>query len=134
MSAAHGELPAPLEIGAVSAEQVLAFARASLDMNPVHLSEQAAKAAGFERPVLHGMFITARLETYLEAVAGFRVAELKLRFVAPALVGTALTLSSRLLKAEQDDLHVRLLASAADRRILVVGEARLRRRSDPSQP
>ena len=60
--------------------------------------------------------------------------ELKLRFVAPALVGTALTLSSRLLKAGQNDLHVRLLASAADRRILVVGEARLRRRSDPSQP
>lgn len=134
MSGSCGELPPPLEIGIVSAEQVLAFAKASLDLNPVHLSEEAARAAGFEGPVLHGMFMAARLETFLETVEGFRVAELKLRFVAPALVGTALSLSTRLLKAGQNDLHVRLLARAQDHRILAVGEARLLRCSDPSQP
>ena len=102
---------------------VARFAAASLDMNPVHHSEAAARQAGFPGPVLHGMFIAAKLETFLERISGARILAFKVRFVAPAPVGGSFTLSARLLGQDGPRLHLRLLATSQDAKILAVAEA-----------
>ena len=40
-----------------------AYARASGDANPIHTSKLAAKAFGFSRPIIHGMYSAARALT-----------------------------------------------------------------------
>lgn len=124
-------LPAPHVSGAVGAEAVHAFAIASLDTNPVHYSGEAAREAGFDGPVLHGMFIAAMFETYLDQMQQHRLTELKVRFVTPAPVGTALMLSARLLGQTGAQLHLRLIARSQAGKILGVAEARLRHLSEP---
>jgi hypothetical protein len=45
--------------GPVTAVDLALFAAASGDHNPLHLDAEVARAAGFERPVVHGMLTMA---------------------------------------------------------------------------
>ena len=53
--------PARLELtcGPLSAVDLALFAAASGDHNPLHLDAEVARAAGFDRPVVHGMLTMA---------------------------------------------------------------------------
>ncbi|WP_421696678.1 MaoC family dehydratase [Aestuariivirga sp.] len=126
-------LPVSLATGSIGSDAVAAFAAASLDLNPVHLSEAAARRAGFSGPVLHGMFLAARLETFLERIPGARILAFSVRFVAPALLGCSITLSARLLGQDGHVLHLRLLATSEEGKILAVAEARVLCASHPAQ-
>lgn len=44
-----------------SAEDVRDYAKLSGDCNPIHLDKEAAQAAGFPRPVVHGLFVAATI-------------------------------------------------------------------------
>jgi acyl dehydratase len=48
-----------LECGPVTAIDLALFAAASGDHNPLHLDADVARAAGFDRPLVHGMLSTA---------------------------------------------------------------------------
>ncbi len=124
-------LPAPETIPVVAIEQVRAFAAASGDSNPIHISPDAARAAGFDAPLLHGMFIAGRFETFLERFGSYHIAELRVNFVRPVPVGSALTISSRRIAGP--DLRLRLLANIAGGALVAVAEARLAATSEPAQ-
>src|SRR2546430_13846614 len=49
--------PATLELslGPITAVDLALYAAASGDLNPLHLDADTAHAAGFERPIAHGM-------------------------------------------------------------------------------
>ncbi|MCX7350443.1 MAG: MaoC family dehydratase [Alphaproteobacteria bacterium] len=117
----------------VTTEHVTAFAAASGDGNPIHLSGDAARAAGLEGPVLHGMFIAGRFETFLERVADHEIAELQVRLVRPAPVGSALAISARPIDGADAGLRLRLLAKTGSGVLVAIAEARLVARSEPSQ-
>jgi acyl dehydratase len=68
--------------------------RLSGDLNPLHADPAVARAAGFERPILHGMATMgvaahAVLRTLL-AYEADRFAGMRVRFTAPALPGDTL--------------------------------------------
>lgn len=125
-------LPAPDVSPPVTAAQVLEFAIASGDDNPIHLSPEAARSAGLEGPVLHGMFIAGRLEIFLEQFEGYDVAELKVNFVRPVPVGAVLAISSRHIPAEGPHLRLRLLVNIEGGSLAAVAEARLVPASGPA--
>jgi acyl dehydratase len=63
-SVAVGEaLPALIKIA--TREDIAAYAYASGDTNPLHLSEEAASERGFDGVIGHGMFTMAHLTTCL---------------------------------------------------------------------
>lgn len=126
-------LPGPSVTPPVMMEQVVDFAAASGDDNPIHLSPEAAHSAGLEGPVLHGMFISGRFEVYLEQIEGFEIAELRVNFVRPAPLGSALMITSRAIQSPGPYLRLRLLASVEGVGLVAVAEAGLAPASDPAR-
>jgi acyl dehydratase len=80
---------------ATNTNQALLF-RLLGDLNPLHADPAAARAAGFERPILHGLCtygVTCR--AVLQAYANFDPARIRshaARFAAPAYPGETLTI------------------------------------------
>lgn len=97
----HGEAPPDLEklperkpdqiVETSTFEMQPLIYRLSGDLNPLHIDPAVARAAGFERPILHGL-ATKGLAGYalLKACCGFDPARLKsmaLRFSRPVMPG-----------------------------------------------
>lgn len=54
----------------VTRGDIAAYAEASLDRNPLHLDDEAARARGFDGVIGHGMFTMAHVTTCLTEWAG----------------------------------------------------------------
>jgi acyl dehydratase len=98
--------------------------RLSGDLNPLHADPAVAQAAGFERPILHGMATMgvaahAVLRTLLDYDAT-RFAAMRVRFTAPALPGD--TLRTELWV---DGNVVSLRTTALERDVVVLNNARV---------
>ena len=80
-----GEGPLPLP------HNMEPFAAASRDRNPIHTSSAAARLAGFDGPIVHGMYTAARLYAGVVSHAAkgveSRVRAFEVSFDAPALPG-----------------------------------------------
>lgn len=77
-----------------SPRQALIY-RLSGDLNPLHSDPKAAQAAGFARPVLHGLATMGMAAHALERAAadeGLRLSRIAARLSAPVLPGQVLTL------------------------------------------
>lgn len=78
----------------ITAEQIDTFAKITGDFNPIHVNEEAAKAAGFPGRIAHGALsaslISAVLGNDLPGPGAIFV-ELNLRFRRPALIGDEVT-------------------------------------------
>ena len=78
---------------AVAPEAALVY-RLSGDRNPLHVDPAVAKAAGFERPILHGMCTMGYAgHAVMAAVCdydGSRIRTMQVRFTAPAYPGETL--------------------------------------------
>ena len=78
----------------ITAEMIDTFADITGDHNPIHVDEEAAKAAGFEGRIAHGAlsasFISAVLGNDLPGPGAVFV-ELNLRFRKPAMIGDRIT-------------------------------------------
>jgi acyl dehydratase len=98
------------------------------DPNPLHADPQAARAAGFERPILHGMCaygMAARavLATFCDYDAS-RLAAIALRFSAPVFPGDTLDFS---FWRDGDGLRFRAVVAERGATVLDQGTATLRR-------
>jgi acyl dehydratase len=98
--------------------------RLSGDLNPLHADPAVAAAAGFERPILHGMATMgvaahAVLRTLLDYDAT-RLATMRVRFTAPTLPGD--TLCTELWV---DGMVVSLRTTAVERGVVVLDNARV---------
>jgi len=97
-----------------------AMYRLSGDRNPLHIDPNLAKAAGFPRPILHGLCtygFTCR--AVLEAFCEFdpdRIASHQARFSAPVYPGE--TLRVRLWR--EDDKIIAFEADAKERNVTVI--------------
>ena len=92
--------------------------RLSGDWNPLHSDPAAARAAGFERPILHGLASFGWAAYALERLSGRRLASIGCRFSGPVVPGDTLSLSAWL----QDDRAL-FTASTASRPALDRGVA-----------
>lgn len=68
--------------------------RLSGDWNPLHADPEAARTAGFERPILHGLASFGWVAYALERLALRRLASLQCRFSGVVLPGDTLSLSA----------------------------------------
>jgi acyl dehydratase len=73
----------------VTREDVRAYAEASGDRNPLHLDDAAARAAGFDAVIAHGMFTMGHLATAIGRWAGDDafVRRIKAQFRSPVSMG-----------------------------------------------
>lgn len=127
---AAGEKLTETRIGPFDAAAVAAYAAASGDDNPLHTDPSMAKAAGFEASPVHGMRLMAELEPALAAWRpDLRVARLSGTFATPLLVGEEAALTGRVLKADGDEILMRLTVQGPRRGPSLVAEARLARRA-----
>jgi acyl dehydratase len=92
--------PAPAFVfGPVTRTDLVRYAGASGDFNPLHHDEAYARAAGLETVMAHGMFSAGLLASFLAAWAGERqVRRFRVRFLAPVWPGDT-------LRAEGDEIR-----------------------------
>ena len=104
-----------LDAGTITAVELALFAAASGDHNPLHLDENVARAAGFERPIVHGMLTMAHVSRLVTGPFGAaRVRALETRFTGVLLRGDALRIEGALTEVESDGIaRYRLRATAA---------------------
>jgi acyl dehydratase len=89
----------------VTREQIRAYAEASGDHNPIHLDDDAARAAGLPGVIAHGMLGMAQLANFVVGWAGDhrRQRKLRCRFSAKMLPGDVITFTGR-VSGEHDGL------------------------------
>ena len=74
----------------ITREQLVQYADASGDHNPLHLDEEFARGTPYGRPIAHGMLVLAlvsELMTRSFGAAWLRGGKLKVRFRAPVFPG-----------------------------------------------
>jgi len=87
------ELPPPPDFafGPITRTDLVRYAGASGDFNPLHHDEPFARAAGLDTVMAHGMFSAGLLASFLSTWAGERqVRRFKVRFLAPVWPGDTL--------------------------------------------
>ncbi len=78
----------------ITGEQIDTFAKITGDFNPIHVDEDAAKAAGFEGRIAHGALSASLISAVLGndlPGPGAVFVELNLRFRRPAMIGDVVT-------------------------------------------
>ena len=123
-----------LRSGPIAAVDLALFAASSGDHNPLHLDADVARAAGFDRPVVHGMLTmacVARLFTR-EFGAGC-IRSIETRFTGAAMRGDTLQIGASRVGVEDGvaryDLHARTTAGVE----LVTGHASIAAPATPRQ-
>ena len=110
----------------VTRDQIRAYADASGDHNPIHLDDDAARAAGLPGVIAHGMLGMAQLANFVVAYAGDhrRLRRLRCRFSGMVVPGDTITFIGRV--AGEEDGLVTLELSAENQkgeRVLTKGLA-----------
>ncbi|HEY3654459.1 MAG TPA: MaoC/PaaZ C-terminal domain-containing protein [Steroidobacteraceae bacterium] len=108
-------LPAPpdsaphLEVELATLEQQALIYRLSGDYNPLHSDPEVARAAGFTRPILHGLCTYGMAaHAVLRAVTGYdssRIRAFAVRFTAPVTPGE--TIKFQLWARDSSSFHLR---------------------------
>ena len=86
--------PTPRTIGPITQTDIVRFAGAGGDFNPLHHDPEAAAAAGFDRPIAMGQFTAALLAAWLTDWCGVEnLRTFEVRFSAPLRIGDTVELS-----------------------------------------
>jgi len=120
------ELP-PLELAFTRADLV-AYANASGDMNPIHQDEAFAQSVGLENVIAHGMFTMALAGRYVSDIAGSTaVKEFSARFikpvVVPANVEVELIVNGKVLELNENLAKIEITATCGDVKVLGMAKA-----------
>lgn len=117
----------------VRREDLVAYAKASGDANPIHQDEEFAKKVGLPDVIAHGMHTMARIGQYVTDWLGDpgAVVRLKTRFsamvVVPAAGGKEVTVEGKITKKLEDKRVVmELTASTEDTGTVGLAEAEVR--------
>jgi len=111
----------------ISEADILMFAAVSLDTNPVHLNEEAAKASIFGTRIAHGMLsaglISAVLGTQLPGPGTLYMSQ-QLRFRAPVKIGDTVTATVEVtaLNEEKKRATLKTICTVGDE-VVIEGEA-----------
>lgn len=123
-----GAFPAELnlECGPVGALDLALFAAGAGDHNPLHLDPDVARAAGFERPVVHGMLTMAYVgRLFTQSFGAGSVRSLHTKFTGAALRGDCIRITATLQSQEGGVARYAVKAATLGGQPLVEGEARV---------
>lgn len=89
-----GERPAPRHIGPITLTDVVRFAGASGDFNPLHHDAERARGAGFDTPIAMGQYTAGMLAAWLTDWCGVEhLRRFEVGFTTPLHVGDTVALS-----------------------------------------
>lgn len=95
----------------ITAEQVRDFAALSGDDNPIHLDPEAARAMGFERPIVHGTFVLGIASKVMGRDfpgPGSLAVSLSAKFLRPIPVDSEVTLEVKVAEKLERFRHVKM--------------------------
>lgn len=138
MSAAVNDLEAgqelPTQTYRVTRADLVRYAGASGDFNPIHWSDRVARSVGLPGVIAHGMFTMALAARALDTWAGEpgRVLELGCKFTRPVVVpddeeGVAVQVGGTVKNLTEDGVHIALEVTSGGEKILGMPKAVLRR-------
>jgi acyl dehydratase len=111
-----GDSPRPRKVGPLTATDIVRFAGAGGDFNPLHHDEAAAHAAGFETVIAMGQFSAGLLAGLLTDWVGIEnVRAFEVRFVAPVYVGDVLELLAEVTAVGNDEAQISLTARSGEK-------------------
>jgi acyl dehydratase len=110
---AAGQALSPLVKPAITREQLVAYAEASGDHNPIHLNDDFARMAGLDGVIAHGMLSMGFLGQFVSGWMGTleghpTLARLKVRFSAMVKPGDVLTCKGTIKRIERREGHTHL--------------------------
>lgn len=120
----------PLEHDPITRVQLVRYAGASGDFNPIHTVEEFAREVGLDGVIAHGMLSMGFLGQYVQGLVGRRgrVGRLKVRFQDKVRPGDVLVSRGTATEVDPDGRTVALSVRAerrADGVSVTAGEARL---------
>jgi 3-hydroxybutyryl-CoA dehydratase len=110
----------------LTAADIERFAEATGDRNPVHLDDEAGRAAGFAGRLAHGMLTASVFSRVLGTTfpgPGTIYLGQTLRFLAPVYPGVALTATVEVTGRERRRATLRTTVATDDGTLVVDGEA-----------
>lgn len=113
----------------VTRADLIRFAGASCDFNPIHWDDDAAQALGLESVIMHGLFEMAFVAAYVNRWSGdaTQLCEFDVRFISPVFVnkkkGGELTVSGKVKKVSVEDKTVTVALVGTSRGVKVFGRA-----------
>lgn len=116
----------PLAHAPVSRLQLVKYAGASGDFNPIHWDDSAARDSGLDGVIAHGMLSMGLVGEYVTAVAaGATVRRLSARFRSMVSVGDVLICRGTAVWRSERERHLDLSVETQDGRVVVTAEADL---------
>ena len=101
--ASVGDRPGPRRFGPVTQTDIVRFAGAGGDFNPLHHDPERARAAGFEAPIAMGQMTAGVLAGWLTDWCGVEnLRSYEVRFTAPVRIGDTLELSGAVVEVTSD--------------------------------
>ena len=101
----------PLEKPPITTKQLVMYAGASGDFNPIHYDGEFAKAGGFPSVIAHGMLSMAFFGQLLsDAFGPHRVQRIQARFKAVTFPGDVVTVEGEVVAVEGNRAQVKLVA------------------------
>jgi 3-hydroxybutyryl-CoA dehydratase len=110
----------------ITQEDVVEFARVTLDTNPLHLDEEFAKQTRFGGCIVHGMLGAGLISAVIGTKLGGPIyLGQTLKFVKPVRIGETLTATAEVIAVREDKNIVTLKTSVtnAEGKEVIVGEA-----------
>ena len=99
-----GTRPDQRTVGPLTQTDVVRFAGAGGDFNPLHHDPDVAAAAGFDRPIAMGQFTAGLLAAWLTDWCGVEhLREYSVRVLAPLQIGDVVVLGGEVVAVEQTD-------------------------------
>jgi acyl dehydratase len=106
-----GQKLGPVEKPAITPKQLVQYAGASGDFNPIHYDTEFARAGGFPSVIAHGMLSMAFFGQLLsDAFGPHRVARISARFKAVTHPGDLVTVEGEVVAVEGGQAEVKLTA------------------------
>ncbi|AEJ40638.1 hypothetical protein TPY_2478 [Sulfobacillus acidophilus TPY] len=105
-------------------EQLVRYAGASGDYNPIHYDDQFARQMGLPGVIVHGMLQMGRVVSPLRSMVppDARLVRYQVRFRGMVVPGESLTLTGRVKSQTAHELTVQIRLTKADGHLALTGE------------
>jgi acyl dehydratase len=115
-----GDLIGPLEKPPITRQQLVMYAGASGDFNPIHYDHLFATAGGYPSVIAHGMLSMA---FFGQLLSKFRVQRLSTRFKAVTFPGDVVTVSGEAVSVAENTAEIKLTAKTQAGTVTLEGSA-----------
>jgi acyl dehydratase len=121
----------PEQVFTITRSDLVAYAAASGDQNPIHQDEEVARSVGLPGVIAHGMYTLALVGTAVATwTDGAEVVELGAKFTSPVVVpaegGAELVVSGTVKSVEDGLVTLALTAACAGTKVLGMPRAVVR--------